>query len=580
MKKSWQFFLIALIVLTVFILPLGGRPMLTPDETRYAEIPREMLLSGNYVSPRLNGVRYFEKPAFAYWAFAASFKFFGMNSFALRLPCMLAMLATAWIVFMLMGRFYRDTRLRLLGALIFASMPLVYVLATVAVTDMFLTLFVTGASVTFFLAAQDDTGRERRVLLLLLCGLCCGLAFLSKGFLAFAVPVVTLVPYLIWDRKWKKIFTLPWIPLVAMLLIAAPWCIAIHRQEPDFWRYFFFEEHIQRFFGLKVWHHFLSEEQIGQLFGNERKKAQHARNFFYFFPFMAAALAVWLPMIPDLCRAWRSQAKDSPLLKFCICGVVLPFLLFSCSSGKLPTYILPCLPPAAILIAAGSEKFFVEERRDKAFHLTLLILAVLPPLVLLLVTINMLTGFPDLLFMKEDWPQILLLAVVATMCLTGLFLAWKEKDRYVKLYLFLIALLPGLFASNFVFPTRMKEWQAPSLFLAEVAGKLPKENTVIVVRREPFQAACLALRRTDVRMFEKKDEIEYGMSYPEEQYRFIPDFPALKKLCLEQKAKNVPVAVITPLEKLHYFEESMPPPEQQPWISYPGRKTGYAVLLY
>ena len=126
MKKAWPYFLIVLIVLAVCILPLGGRPMLTPDETRYAEIPREMMVTGNYVSPRLNGVRYFEKPPFCYWVFASSFKLFGMNRFALRLPCMLAMLATAWIVYLLMGRFYRDPRLRLFGALTFAAMPFVY----------------------------------------------------------------------------------------------------------------------------------------------------------------------------------------------------------------------------------------------------------------------------------------------------------------------------------------------------------------------------------------------------------------------------------------------------------------------
>lgn len=559
MKKAWPYFLIVLIVLAVFILPLAGRPLLTPDETRYAEIPREMILSGNYVSPRLNGVRYFEKPAFAYWAFAASFRLFGMNRFALRLPCMLAMLATAWIVFMLTGHFYRDLRLRLLAALVFATMPLVYVLSTVAVTDMFLTLFVTGASVAFFLAAQDDAGRKRRVLLLLLCGLCCGFAFLSKGFLAFALPVVTLVPYLIWDRKWKQIFTMPWIPLAVTLLVAAPWCIAIHRQEPDFWRYFIFEEHLNRFFG--------------------QEKAQHSRNFFYFFPFLAVALAVWLPMIPNLCRAWRDQVKTAPLLKFCVCGVVLPFLLLSCSSGKLPTYILPCLPPAAILVAVGAEKFFVEERRDGAFHLTLLVLAVILPLLPLLVAVNMLTDFPAVFFVKEDWPQLLLLAVVAVLCTACLFLSWKAKVPYAKLFLFLIALLPALFASNFIFPAQMKEWQAPSLFLAEVASELPNENTVIVVRREPFQAACLAFRSTEVRMLEKKDEIEYGLSYPEDQYRYIPDYQALRELCRVQRENGGDVAVVAPLSKLHYFEESMPEPKRI-WKSCPGLKNGYVVLLY
>lgn len=559
MKKKRLCFLVALIVLTVCILPLGGRPLLTPDETRYSEIPREMMLSGDYISPRLNGVRYFEKPVFSYWAFAASFRLFGMNRFALRLPCMLAMLGTAWIVFLLTGRFYRDPRQKWFGALTFAAMPFVYVLSTIAVTDMFLTLFVTGASVSFFLAAQDDTGRGKRVLLLLLCGFCSGLAFLTKGFLAFAIPAVTLVPYLIWDRKWKKIFTLPWIPLAVLLLTAAPWCIAIHRQEPDFWHYFFFVEHVNRFFG--------------------QEKAQHSNHFFYFFPFMAAALAVWLPMIPDLCRSWHAQVKASPLLKFCICGVVLPFLLFSCSSGKLPTYILPCLPPAAILIAAGAEKFFVAERRDRAFHLTLLVLAALLPVTLLLVAVNMLTGFPDVLFMKEDWPQLLLLVAASAMCLTGLFFSWKASDRYAKLYLFQIALLPALFASNFVFPARMKESQAPNLFLAEVAGELPRENTILVTYRRPFQDVCWAFRTTDVRMFLKHNEISYGMSYPEEQYRFIPDFPALQELCREQKAKNGHVAVITQLSKLDMFEQSMPPPERV-WKSYPGRKTGYAVLLY
>ena len=559
MKKTWPFFLIVLIVLAVCILPIGGRPMLTPDETRYAEIPREMMLSGNYISPRLNGVRYFEKPSFSYWAFAVSFKLFGMNRFALRLPCMLAMLATAGAVFLLMRRFYRDSRLPLLGAAVFATMPFVYVLATIAVTDMFLTLFVTGASVSFFLAAQDDAGRGKRVLLLLLCGFCCGLAFLSKGFLSVALPAAALVPYLIWDRKWKKMFVLPWIPLAAMLVTITPWGLAIHRQEPDFWHYFFFVEHINRFFG--------------------QEKAQHARNFFYFFPFLACALAVWLLMIPDLFRAWRGQVKDSPLLKFCVCGVAFPFLMLSCSSGKLPTYILPCMPPAAVLVAAGLEKFFVEERRDKAFHLTLLVLAALLPLTLLLCTVNLLTGFPDILFMKEDWPQIVLIAVVSALSLAGLYLSWKASGRYAKLYLLLGALLPALFASHLVCPVRMKEWQAPNLFLAEIAGELPAENTVIVTYRRPFQDVCWALRTTDVRMLVKQNEISYGISYPEEQYRFIPDFPALQELCREQKAKNGHVAVVTPLSRLNVFEESMPRPERI-WKSYPGLKTGYAVLLY
>ena len=558
MKKIWLYPLIAIIVLTVYILPLGGRPLLTPDETRYAEIPREMIENGDYVSPRLNGVRYFEKTPFSYWAFAVSFKIFGMNRFALRLPCMLAMLATAWIVYMLAGHYYEDRRMRLLAAMIFASMPFVYVLAVTAITDMFLTLFVTAASVTFFLAAQDDVSWKRRLGLLVLCGISCSLAFLTKGFLAFAVPAVTLVPYLIWDRKWKKIFTLPWIPLVVMVLVSAPWCIAIHRQEPDFWRYFIFVEHINRFFG--------------------GSKAQHSNNFFYFFPVLAGAIAVWVLMLPNLCKAWWNQFRDSALLKFCICGVVLPFLLFSCSSGKLATYILPCMPPAAILIAMGLQQFFVEERRTKAFHLTLLVLSAALPLAFIGLIVNLLTGFPEVFFMKEDWGQLVLLVAAMLMTLVGFYLAWKAVDRYAKLFLLQIALFPLLTASNFIFPAAMKEWKAPSEFLAEVYPALPKENVIFVNNRRIFQDVCLMFRTTQVRMLEKRNEIEYGLSYPEEKHRFLPNFDALEALYWDQKKKKGHLVVITPDSALGAFKKVLPEPVKI-WRTHPGLD-GYAVLLY
>ena len=162
MKKVWLYLLIAAVILIVYILPLGGRPLITPDEARYAEIPREMLQNGNWVSPRLNGVRYFEKTPFSYWAFAVSFKIFGMNRFALRLPCMLAMLGCAWIIYLLMSQYY-DRRLSLFGATVFAALPFVAILASVAITDMILTFFVTGVTFTGFLAAQDNVSRKQRI---------------------------------------------------------------------------------------------------------------------------------------------------------------------------------------------------------------------------------------------------------------------------------------------------------------------------------------------------------------------------------------------------------------------------------
>ena len=558
MKKFCLYLLIAAVILIVYILPLGGRPLITPDEARYAEIPREMLENGNWVSPRLNGVRYFEKTPFSYWAFAVSFKIFGMNRFALRLPCMLAMLGCAWIIYLLMSQYY-ERRISFFAATVFATLPFVAVLAGVAITDMLLTLFVTGVTFTGFLAAQDNISRTRRIVLLILCGFCCGLAFLTKGFLAFAVPAVTLGPYLMWDKKWKKLFILPWLPLVVLLLTAGPWCLAIHRQEPDFWHYFFFVEHINRFFG--------------------GEKAQHAKNFFFFFPIFAAAVSLWVLMLPNLCKALYREFKVSPLLKLCTCGVILPFLMFSCSSGKLATYILPCMPPAAILIAAGAQKFFIEERRSKAFNLTLLVFTIAFPVAILLVLANIASAWPEPFFCLADWPQVVLLAVIAAMTITGFYLAWKAVDRYIKLFLFQFSMFPLLIGANFIFPAMFREWKAPILFLESVYPDIPKENTIIVTNRRPFQDVCWAFKNTQVRMFASKNEIEYGLDYPEEKHRYIPDIDALTALCWSQKKLKGHLVLVTPLEYFPFFEKYLPKPV---WVkkSHPGLIDGYIVALY
>ena len=448
--------------------------------------------------------------------------------------------------------------MRLLAAAVFASMPFVYLLAGTAITDMILTLFVTAATVTFFLAAQDETPKKKKIGLLILCGVSCGLAFLTKGFLAFAVPAVTLVPYLIWDKKWKKLFTLPWIPLSAMLVTAAPWCIAIHLQEPDFWHYFFFVEHVNRFFG--------------------QEKAQHAKSFFYFIPVMAIAIAVWIPMLPDLCKVWYRKTAGSPLLKFCICWLAVPFLLFSCSSGKLATYILPCMPPMAILIAAGLQQAFVEERRDKAFKWTLRILAAVLVLAVLGSVANLLTGRPEVFFMKEDWRQMVLLGAGIVMSFIGLWLAGKAADRCGKLFLLIVSLFPLLIVTNFICPAAMREWKTPSEFLAEVRPHLPKKNVIYINHKRIFQDVCLVFRTTEVKMLMSRNEIAYGLSYPEEKDRYIPDFDALEALYWEQKKKKGHLVVVTPTETLKYFRKVLPEPV---WI----RKTqpdldGYAVILY
>ena len=243
------YFLPFFFFVVAYLLPLGIRPMLDPDEYRYAEIPREMLRSGDWVSPTLGNMPYFEKPALGYQIIAVSFRIFGENAFGLRFPGALAALLTAVLIALFLYRYTRDHRIASLGALLYLSFGLVYAVATTAVLDSPLTFFVTGSLAAFLPACLKKHWSREKIVLLLLAGAAAGCAFLVKGFLAFVVPVIVAVPFLIWEKRWRDFYRLPWLPLAAALAVALPWSLMIHRQSPDFWRYFIVVEHWERFTG-------------------------------------------------------------------------------------------------------------------------------------------------------------------------------------------------------------------------------------------------------------------------------------------------------------------------------------------
>ncbi len=556
-KYCWPA-LIVLVVLVVYILPIGGRPLISPDETRNAEIAREMVESGNFITPTLNGVRYFEKPPLSYWCSSLSFRLFGQNPFALRLPCILVMLGTALMVYLLTARFY-DRKLALIATAIFATYPLVFVLGTVAITDMYLTFFVTATMTAYFFAIQEGVSQKRRLLLLFLAGILSAFAFLSKGFIAFAIPVICIVPYLIWDRKWKLIFTTPWLPLLGAVLVLAPWGIVIHRQEPDFWHYFFFVEHIQRFFG--------------------GEKAQHGNHIFYFIPVFLGGIALWVIMLPDVFKGVRRQISTSPLLKFALCSFVMPFLFFSLSSGKLATYILPCFAPFAILTAGGLQKTFIEEKREFLFRLTIRIFWILLFLTVTAVLVNLLTGFPQTLFMKHEAWKAGLIVLAAGLWATGMRFSLLAKEPHLKLLVFMASLFPVVIGANIVFPDVVAERKAPVAFLESLRPLIPAENCIIVTNRRPFQDVCWAFKTRDMRMYGSPGEIEYGLSYPEAKHRFLKDFDDLEALVWDQRKKKGSVIFVSRTDDFLDIVKKLPAPVWTRTTS-PGAEEGFTVAQF
>ena len=283
-----------ILFMVAYILPLGIRPMVIPDETRYAEISREMLDTGDWIVPKLDGLRYFEKPVLGYWVKAISIKLFGENAFAIRLPSALAAGLSALLIFFLVRRFAGGLPNGLLASAAFLTCVEVFVVGILCVLDSLLSLFVTVAIISFYFAYMAENSRKKMIYLALF-GIGCGLAFLTKGFIAFAVPFVTIVPFVLWDRQSKGLLKLSWIPILTFALVALPWCIMIYLRENDFWRYFFWEEHVRRFFS---------------------DDAQHAEPFWFFVLVLAGGALPWTAVFPVIVAGLKKTQLKDPFLRF------------------------------------------------------------------------------------------------------------------------------------------------------------------------------------------------------------------------------------------------------------------------
>jgi 4-amino-4-deoxy-L-arabinose transferase-like glycosyltransferase len=308
----------------IFFSHLGSYGLWEPDEARYAEIAREMATGGSWIIPHLNYVAYVEKPPLLYWLTTISFHIFGINEFAARLPvaisALIGVLATYLFTLRTFGR-----RRAILAAAILATSPIYAVMAQVLTTDMLLTAMVTVASFAFFLHWREG-GRW-----CWLAYLAMGLGVMTKGPVGVVLPVLSIVLFLAWNRELRgalgRFHVIPGLALT--MLIAAPWFVAMTIREPGFFDFYFIGEHVRRVFETDY---------------------SHSEAFYFYLPVLAIGLLPWSMLVPFL--TWRSLPKN-PARRFCLLAAAVTLIAFSCASAKLIPYILPAIPPLAVLIADG-----------------------------------------------------------------------------------------------------------------------------------------------------------------------------------------------------------------------------------
>lgn len=550
MKK--MLILLSVLVIFAYLVPLGVRELFSPDETRYGEIGREMLVRNDWVVPHLNGVHYFEKPVMGYWLFAASQKVFGLNAFSVRFPCMFATLLSALALFFLSKRFSAGgTKEGLLASFVFLLTPLVFGLGIASTLDPLLSCFLTAGMVLFYFAVHSHGWKKTG--LLFACGLSFGAAFLTKGFLAFVLPGISIFAYLIWTRRFKELFLLPWIPLLGVLLITLPWAWEIHRAAPDFWPYFIYDEHIKRFL----------------------EKEQHPEPFYFFIPVLLGGLGYLLFYIPTAVQGFKKTVFKDDFFRFNFCWFLLPFLFFSASSGKLATYILPCFAPLAVLFSAGFYKAFIEEKKFSVFNIVTQVFggaALLAAIVLAIIQLSNPEWAPFNKMESWKWVSILLAGAILAVFL---YFSSTEKKAWDKLAYLCIALIPVLFLIHFVVPELITARKSACALLERIKPKIGPE-VKIMSYRYPFQDVCWVFKKDDVSMYRFGGELTRGLEFMKQEHRVL-NIEETNDFILENRKKG---GVLLILPNKIYSEDKGKLPKPR-WIESNSKdRKGYSAVLF
>jgi 4-amino-4-deoxy-L-arabinose transferase-like glycosyltransferase len=322
--------------LAVVALAVGldnmDRPLANPDEGRYSEISREMVASGDWLSPRLNGFKYFEKPPLQYWATAIAFKLFGQNEISARLYVVLCGLGTLLIVGFT-GMRLMNPEVGLAAMLALVASPYFMALGGIVTLDMGLTIWTTATLCALLLAerAVERPREHRRWMLAAWAAI--ALAVLSKGLVGIVFPAAAVFIHCALRRDFSLLRRLEWLRgSLIFLAIAAPWFIAVSLANPEFAEFFFIHEHFQRFL---------------------TRSHRRVEPVWYFIPVLALGFLPWMFALPSaVAHAWRAEAgsRGAQPLRLVLAWCAFIVVFFSASGSKLPAYILPAFPPLALVL--------------------------------------------------------------------------------------------------------------------------------------------------------------------------------------------------------------------------------------
>lgn len=321
--------LLVIIYALLWFGTLNYRHLIPSDEGRYAEIAREMLVTGDWITPRYNGYKYFEKPPLQAWATAAAFQVFGIGDWQARLWTALTGFLTILLVGFTGARIF-NARAGWLAAVVLASSPMWIISGHFNSLDMGLSSFLVAALCSLLLAQTSHNKNNCRNWMWA-CWTFMALATLSKGVIGAAIPAMVFIAYSItaWDWKiWTRLRLFS--GSILFLVITAPWFVLVAQRNPEFLEFFFIHEHLQRF-----------------------TQDAHSRTgpIYYFVPLLLIGMLPWFMQVPGaIAQAWSERRREFSAGWLLVCWFAVIFAFFSVSRSKLPGYIIPVFPALALII--------------------------------------------------------------------------------------------------------------------------------------------------------------------------------------------------------------------------------------
>ena len=522
--------LLALVYALVWFGTLNYRHLIPSDEGRYAEIAREMLVTGDWVTPRYNGYKYFEKPPLQVWATAVAFKAFGIGNWQARLWTALTGFLTIIAVGLTSAKLY-GARVGFLSAVVLASSPMWVIGGHVNSLDMGLSAFLVAALCSLLLAQSPQSKSSTRNWMWL-CWAFMALATLSKGLIGAAIPAMVFIAYSLtnWDWKiWKRLHLLS--GTIIFLIISAPWFVLVSKRNPEFLEFFFIHEHLQRF-----------------------TQDAHSRTgpLYYFAPLLAIGLLPWVLQLPGaIAKGWGERWRGFSSSWLLVCWSVVIFAFFSVSHSKLPGYIIPIFPALALLIGNRLDQLLAHTNSmELPWKLQTIGFAILGCIGFFFLSDISKQARPDEIEAYAQYTYWVITALVALITFST-FAAWQSKRNGVQSIVsfacgfFLCAIIAG--TGHETLGRAVSGIDLVNRVKASIPEKVNFYSVRLLDHTVPFY-----LGKTMI-MVESPDELEFGVNQEPELW-----MPTLEAFITRWKEDPTAYALMVPEQYVALQEINLP----------------------